>query len=186
MSPLCTARLELRPYRPSDAEDFFTLLDENRLRLQPAFPARVSTVQTLADARQVLETFNDDWRSGQLYVFGIWAPATGRYLGDISLKPNWANKITAEISYYLDAAAEGNGYAREAVRGALEFGFSVLQADRLLIRCRANNARSCAVAESVGFQLLPPRHRAWTMRPLRNDAIQYFLFKREDLPAVIS
>ncbi|WP_054411129.1 GNAT family N-acetyltransferase [Hymenobacter sp. DG25A] len=186
MLPLNTARLELRPYRPSDALPFFQLLDENRQRLQPAFPSRVAAVQTLADAQQVLDAFMDDWRSGQLYVFGMWEQATARYIGDISLKPNWAAKVTAEISYYLDAGAEGKGYAREAVRGTLAFGFNTVRADRLLIRCRANNPRSCAVAESVGFQLLPPRHRAWTMRPLRTDVIQYFLFKREDMPASLA
>jgi RimJ/RimL family protein N-acetyltransferase len=186
MAPLTTARLELRPYRPSDAATFFQLLDENRQRLQPAFPTRVAAVQTLADAQQVLHGFTADWRSGHLYVFGIWEQATACYIGDISLKPNGGTKVTAEISYYLDAGAEGKGYAREAVRGALAFGFETMRADRLLIRCRANNPRSCAVAESVGFQLLPPRHRAWTMRPLRTDVIQYFLFKREDMPASLA
>ncbi|MBG8552853.1 GNAT family N-acetyltransferase [Hymenobacter guriensis] len=179
--PLSTARLLLRPYHPTDALAFFTVLDANRLRLQPAFPARVAAVRTLANAERVLDTFRHDWRTRRLYVLGIWEQATGRYLGDISLKPNWTEPVTLEIGYYLAADAEGQGYAREALHAAVQFGFR-LSSDvaRQLIRCRADNPRSCAVAEAAGFQLLPPRPRAWPLRAFRTDDILYFSLKRED------
>ncbi|MBX0291111.1 GNAT family N-acetyltransferase [Hymenobacter sp. HSC-4F20] len=180
-SPLHTPRLTLRPYLPSDAADFFRLIDENRPRLRPSFPAREATVQTATDALQVLAQFRHDWSLGRLYVLGIWLAATGRYLGDISLKPNWSPPVTLEIGYYLAATAEGQGFAREALAAVVEFGFATLGAERLLIRCRANNPRSCAVAESVGFQQLTPRPRLWPLRSFvsSEQPILYYIRKRE-------
>lgn len=135
-------------------------------------------MQALADATQVLAQFRQDWALGRLYVFGIWHLATDAYLGDISLKPSWQSPITAEIGYYLAAEAEGQGYAREALAAAVSFGFEVLVAERLLIRCRANNPRSCAVAEAVGFQPLPPRPRPWPLRALAPSDILYYSRRR--------
>lgn len=178
-APILSARLTLRPYLPSDITDFFQLIDHNRLRLQPAFPAREAAVRTPDDAVQVLAQFRQDWASGRLYVLGIWDTATSRYLGDISLKPNWSAPVTLEIGYYLAGEAEGQGYAREALGAIVGFGFGTLHASRLLIRCRANNPRSCAVAEAVGFRHLPPRPRPWPLRALASSDILYYYLKRE-------
>jgi ribosomal-protein-serine acetyltransferase len=178
--PLFTARLTLRPYTPTDEEAFFTLLQDNRARLQPAFPARLGAVQTPADAGRILASFAQDWHTKRMFVLGIWHTAGGHYLGDISLKPTWAKTITAEIGYYLALEAEGNGYAREALAASVQLGFSsILNADRLLIRCRADNPRSCAVAVASGFRRLPPRPRLWPVRTTEsNSEILYFALDR--------
>lgn len=180
-APILSARLTLRPYLPSDTTDFFQLIDQNRLRLQPSFPAREAAVRSATDAVQVLAQFRQDWVSGRLYVLGIWETATSRYLGDISLKPNWNTPVTLEIGYYLAAAAEGQGFAREALAAAAEFGFATLGAERLLIRCRTNNPRSCAVAEAAGFQTLAPWPRPWMLRSFTSPehSILYYIRKRE-------
>ncbi|UOR05436.1 GNAT family N-acetyltransferase [Hymenobacter aerilatus] len=174
LTTLTTARLTLRPYAPADEEDFFALLDHERHRLRPSFPARVAATTTPADATRVLATFLTDWRSDRLYVFGIWHTATAAYLGDISLRPQSGRTRTAEIGYYLARSAEGCGYAREALAAAGQFGFDILQVATLSIRCRANNPRSCAVAKAVGFRQLPTRSRLWPLR--RHDAEEEILY----------
>ncbi|MBC6613065.1 GNAT family N-acetyltransferase [Hymenobacter sp. BT507] len=168
LATLTTARLTLRPYAPADETAFFALLDQERNRLRPAFPARVAATTTLTDAARVLATFLTDWRSDRLYVLGIWHTATATYLGDISLRPQQGRTRTAEIGYYLARSAEGHGYAREALSAAVQFGLEALQVAKFSIRCRANNPRSCAVAEAVGFQQVPARTRLWPLR--RQDA----------------
>lgn len=177
-TPIQAGRLTLRPYLPSDTTDFFQLIDENRTRLRPSFPAREAAVQSPAAASQTLTRFRHDWTTGRLYVLGIWHQETQQYLGDISLKPNWTPPITLEIGYYLAADAEGKGYAREALAAIVAFGFGVLQAERLLIRCKATNPRSCAVAEAVGFRPLPPRPRPWPLRVFGSSDILYYCLRR--------
>jgi RimJ/RimL family protein N-acetyltransferase len=164
-TPRHTARLTLRPYQPTDEAAFFAVLHHNRSRLQNAFPARLAAVQTPPDAGRVLRQFAQDWQQGRLYVFGIWHTATGTYLGDISLRPSWSAPVSAEIGYYLAEAAEGHGYAREALAAAVQFGFDApVQAQSLTLRCRPTNPRSMAVAEHAGFRPVVARRRLWSLR----------------------
>lgn len=178
-TPRTTARLTLRPYLPADAEVFLALLAQNRARLEAAFPARVAAVQSLPDASRVLAQFAQDWRTGRLYVFGIWHTATGTYLGDISLRPSWVAPVTAEIGYYLAAEAEGHGYAREALAATVQFGFEApIAATSLTLRCRPNNPRSMAVAEHAGFRPVVARRRLWVLRS-GHDIVHYRLERSE-------
>ena len=154
MKPLAleTNRLRLRPYEAQDAAAFFTVLDQSRARLQVSFPDRLRAVPTLAEAPAQLASFAHDWRTGRFYVFGIWHRESAAYLGDICLMPQQGGQ--AEIGYYLAQAAEGQGYAREALGAIIEFGFGPVQAERLLIRCYADNLRAQQVAQVQGFQLI--------------------------------
>ena len=157
---LYTARLCLRPYEASDAEAFFTLLDADRARFKTSFPDRLQAVRSPADATTALRAFAADWQSGRFYVFGIWHRASAAYVGDICLMPQ--AKGQAEIGYYLAGAAEGQGYAREALAAVVDFGFNTVGSQRLLIRCYADNERGQAVARAVGFQAeVPPKRPHW-------------------------
>ena len=166
-APLYTERLCLRPYEPADADAFFVLLHADRPRFQPSFPDRLQAVRSAADAVVSLRTFAEDWRTGRFYVFGIWHRASAAYVGDICLMPQ--HKGQAEIGYYLAAAAEGHGYAREALGAVIDFGFGTVGSQRLLIRCFQGNVRGQAVALAVGFQLEPPPKRPLWFR--NSDAL---------------
>lgn len=150
--PLETTRLQLRPYQAGDATAFFTVLDQSRARLQLSFPDRLRAVPTLAAVPAQLATFAHDWVTGRFYVFGIWHRENQAYLGDICIMPQRGGQ--AEIGYYLAEAAEGQGYAREALGAIVQFGFEQVRAERLLIRCFADNVRAQQVAQAHGFQLL--------------------------------
>jgi RimJ/RimL family protein N-acetyltransferase len=176
LTPISTARLVLRPYQHTDEVAFFTVLNQNRSRLAPAFPNRVAAVQTTADAASMLTQFKQDWQTGRLYVFGIWHRETGTYLGDISLRPSWQLPRSAEIGYYLAAEAEGQGYAREALSAAVAFGFSQhVRTQYLSLRCRRDNPRSIAVAKAVGFQPVTTRRRLWPLRDKEPDIVHFRL-----------
>jgi len=177
---ISTPRLIIRPYELTDAEPFFHLIDTNRERLQTAFPARVGAVRTFNDAKRVILLFQQDWQACRLFVFGLWHATSGEYLGDISLKPSWNRSVTAEIGYYLAATAQGHGYAREALAAAVQFGFGpAINAVRLDLRCYADNHRSHAVANHVGFRPLPTRSRLWPLRQTEPE-IRHFAFPRPD------
>lgn len=182
---LKTARLLLRSYEAADAADFFSVLDQDRARLQASFPDRLRAVPTLAAAAGQLAAFADDWHTGRFYVFGIWHLLTRNYLGDICLMPQPGSQ--AEIGYYLAPAAEGHGYAREALEAVVQFGFEQVGVARLLIRCFVDNVRGQQVAQAQGFcpqqpepaLHTPPRFRFsfWDSRP-QPAAILHFVRTR--------
>ena len=179
---LLTPRLLLRPYEVADAPLFFALLDQSRQRLETSFPDRLLAVPTPAHAPGQLAAFAHDWRAGRFYVFGIWHRASQAYLGDICLMPQLDGQ--AEIGYYLAQEAEGQGYAREALGAIVSFGFGPVKAQRLLIRCFADNLRGQAVAQALGFVAEPLQPARWPRlrlglrrmlaRPTRPD-ILYFM-----------
>lgn len=149
-----TPRLRLRPYGAADADAFYAVLDQSRTRLRDSFPDRLQAVPTLAAVPAQLAAFAEDWRLGRFYVLGIWQRETQQYIGDICLMPQRQGQ--AEIGYYLAAEAEGQGYAREALGAVVGFGFGAVGAQRLLIRCFADNERAQAVARALGFRAQAP------------------------------
>ena len=173
-TPILTPRLLLRPYEPADAVAFFALLDGNRAALTASFPDRVLAVQTPAEAEIQLRHFAHDWQAGRFYVWGLWLPETADYVGDICLMPQGGQQ--AEIGYYLAAEAQGQGYAHEALAAICQFGFEVVKAKRLLVRCFADNAAGQAVALAAGFRPEATKGRfSWLRNAVGSTDIRRFV-----------
>jgi len=58
-----------------------------------------------------------------------------------------------ETGYWVRAKYAGQGFVTEAVNGITRFAFEHLEANRVQIRCDAENVRSIAVAKRCGFLL---------------------------------
>src|SRR3974377_277545 len=58
-----------------------------------------------------------------------------------------------EIGYWVRTKFMGQGFVTEAVNGITNFAFKQLHANRVEIRCDADNIRSAAVAKRSGFLL---------------------------------
>ena len=149
---LITPRLRLRPYHENHTEVFYKLIQDNKTRLAPAFPSRVMVTKHPEEALRLIKRFKVDWLLGQVYAFGIWQQPQNVYIGDISLKNFDYSVPKAEVGYYLDARAEGQGLAIEALEGIIKFAFKTLEVNKLFIRCSLENARSYSLAERCGFR----------------------------------
>ena len=57
------------------------------------------------------------------------------------------------MAYWIRTKFTGQGYVTEAVNGITAFAFKHLKANRVEIRCDAQNIRSAAVAKRCGFLL---------------------------------
>ncbi|QNF33892.1 GNAT family N-acetyltransferase [Adhaeribacter swui] len=148
---LQTARLLLRQYQVTDAPDFLQLIQKNQLRLSPAFPGRVAMTQNLATAKHFIRQMRTDWQLKRVYELGIWLSEAKKYIGDITLKNIEKRVPKGEIGYYLDAAAEGQGLAYEALSAVVRFGFDQLGLNKLFIKMPVQNQRSYRLAERCGF-----------------------------------
>jgi len=148
---LASSRLWLRPYQEADTEAFYKVIQKNKQRLAPVFPGRVRQVTSLDQARRFVLHFKADWLLGKTFAFGVWRQDTAQYIGDISLRNTDKSIPKAEIGYYLDAAAEGNGYGAEMLQTIIRFAFESLHLNKLFIRTSLHNVRSHALAERCGF-----------------------------------
>ncbi|HEY7094646.1 MAG TPA: GNAT family N-acetyltransferase [Ktedonobacterales bacterium] len=148
---LAGERVIVRPYRVEDAEALREAVEESREHIRAWLP--------FADAHQTIEETRDwithtiaQWLLRENMGTGVFSREDGAFLGGLGLHIRSWEIGFFEIGYWLRASAEGHGYMREAVSLLIEFAARDLLASRLEIRCDARNARSAAVAESLGFK----------------------------------
>ena len=145
------SQVVVRPYRLEDAEGVFAAIEESRQHIWPWLPWG-DQHQTVEDTRDFILRSQAKWllREEDLNL-GIFEAESGRYLGGTGLHIRGWDVPAFEIGYWLRASAEGRGYMAEAVKLLTDYAFNALAAQRVFVRCDANNARSAAVAERLGF-----------------------------------
>ncbi len=93
--------------------------------------------------------------------FGLWAvevPGVADFIGFVGLAiPRFEAHFTpcVEIGWRLAREHWGRGYATEAARAVLEFGFRDLDLDEIVSFTTAANVRSRAVMERIGMTRSP-------------------------------
>jgi len=148
-SELRSERLILRPYRADDATALFEAVDTSRARLR-LWLDWVDDFDSFEQARYYVSGAAHDWTRRRDLFFGIFH-CDGRFLGNSGMHNiDWAIP-SFELGYWLRDGAEGQGFAREAVRRLTKFAFDDLRANRVEIRCDPRNQRSRLVAERLGF-----------------------------------
>jgi len=146
---LRSERLLLRGWRESDREPFARInADTEVARFLP---------QTLArrDSDQLIASFQSHLRR---HGFGLWAVsragADDRLIGFVGLnvvsfKAHFTPAV--EVGWRLQRSAWGRGYATEAAREALRFGFEQVGLTEIVALTVPANRRSRAVMERIGM-----------------------------------
>lgn len=149
---LTTDRLLLRPWRADDRGPFAALNADPEV--MEHFPAPMTRAESdgMAD---VLSDFIA--RHG----WGLWATETRvdhRFIGFVGMSiPSFEAHFTpcVEIGWRLSRSAWGHGYATEAARTALAYGFGQLELDEVVSFTAATNERSQRVMQRLGMSHRP-------------------------------
>ena len=107
----------------------------------------------LRDFLPVYSTIVDQQAARQ--GWGIWLmldPAAGALVGDIGFKGSPDAQRTVEIGYSVLPAFQGHGYASEAARALVAWGFAQPSIRRVVANCRFDNAASIRVLEKAGLR----------------------------------
>lgn len=145
-----TRRLWLRQWRPADKPPFAALNSDPRV--MEYFPAVLSESQSnaLAD-RCAAAIAGRGW--------GLWAAEMkdcGSFLGFVGLNvPSVELPFSpcVEIGWRLASRFWGRGYATEAAREALRFGFEVLDLEQIVSFTAMGNLRSIAVMQRLNMSM---------------------------------
>jgi RimJ/RimL family protein N-acetyltransferase len=73
-------------------------------------------------------------------------------IGNCGIRMDSPDATEADIGYELAPQHWGKGYATEAARAMVEFGFTELRVHRIWSECVADNVGSAAVLRKVGMQ----------------------------------
>jgi RimJ/RimL family protein N-acetyltransferase len=148
MTDLTTDRLLLRQWRDSDREPFAALnADPAVMEHFPALQTREQS-DALID-RNIPELDDRGW--------GLWAlevKDTGEFIGFTGLNvPTFDAPFLpgVEIGWRLAKGAWGNGYATEAARAALAYGFGPAGLDEIVSFTATTNLPSQRVMQRIGM-----------------------------------
>ena len=85
------------------------MVRENWDHLYEFLPEKVQAMQSEEDAGAFLRWVNGEWQQRNLFLFGLWEKATGRYVGETYLaNPDW-HVPSIELGYFLVQTATRPG-----------------------------------------------------------------------------
>jgi ribosomal-protein-alanine N-acetyltransferase len=86
------------------------------------------------------------------FQLAITLASNGQLIGNCGIRKKTPDAQEADIGYELDPRYWGYGYATEAVRTMLAFGFRELALHRIWAWCIAENVASTHVLEKIGMR----------------------------------
>jgi len=146
---LCTTRLLLRPWRDADLPVFAALNADPEVRHW--FPGPLTREQSDAQAARCQEDI-------AVHGFGFWAvevPGVAPFVGFVGLKHvTFAAPFTPAVEAGWRPSREhwGRGYATEAARAALAYGFGPLGLAEIVAFTVPGNLASRRVMDRIGMQ----------------------------------
>jgi RimJ/RimL family protein N-acetyltransferase len=165
---LKTERLLLRPWRAAADLDALAAMNADAEVMRWVAPNRPLS---RAESADLLDRIVRHWDE---HGFGLWAvePRDGEAgcIGFAGLAiPSFLPAVlpAVEVGWRLAPAWWGRGYATEAARASVDFGFARLGLRRIVSVIEEHNARSLAVAERLGMRRGADRLHPVTRRRLR-------------------
>lgn len=140
-------RLIIRTYQMGDEDQVYDVINDPKiakmmLRMPYPYP-REQLAVWLHFTRK-----NSEYEKG--YECGIFYKE--QYIGNVGIVNVDLTYHQAEITYFIGTKYIGQGFATEAVKTMLRFGFETLGLERIQGRCMCHNIGSKKVLDKCGFQ----------------------------------
>ncbi len=149
---ISTPRLRLRLWKPADLAPYAAMNADPRV--MEFYPDVLTREESDASAARIEAGFSK-------HGFGLWAleiPGEADFGGFVGLSvPRFEAAFTpcVEIGWRLDARFWGRGYASEAARAVLGYGFKTLGLAEIVSFTATQNLRSQAVMRRIGLERRP-------------------------------
>lgn len=145
---LKTERLLLRPWKPTDLDDFYEYASVDGVGQMAGW----SPHKSIEESREILDRF-----IGGKHVFAL--EHKGKVIGSLGIEkypedkfPEFAELKCREIGYVLSKDYWGRGLMPEAVREVIRYLFEDLGLDAIFCGHFRRNAQSARVQEKCGFK----------------------------------
>ncbi|NUR94650.1 MAG: GNAT family N-acetyltransferase [Kribbellaceae bacterium] len=147
MTELQTERLVLRGWRDSDLEPWAAM------NADPEVREHLGDLLTREQSDASVASFQAEFDQRGYGWWAVELRSTGAFLGFAGLDPvDEEMPFTGvEIGWRLARSAWGKGYATEAAKAGLAFGFETLELPEILAVTTAANVRSQAVMRRIGM-----------------------------------
>ncbi len=143
-----TERLILRKIKRNDAKDLYEYCSN-------PISAKYSLWDPHEDigvTRQYISWLLRSQKRGEYMTWGIELKESGKLIGTVSFTEMDKFYKTAEIGYGIIDSFWGNGYASEAIKAIMEFGFCTIGLICITAKIMKENVASVRIASAVGMQ----------------------------------
>lgn len=166
---LSTPSLILRALRSTDLDDLYDYASDPEIdRFTPW-----THYESKEEARENLDEFLADYEQFGMGAWGIEHRADQRLIGIANFsRPHPINR-RVEMGYTIARAYWRQGYATEAVKALIQFGFSQMQLVRIEAVCLPEHQATARVLEKAGMQFegLLHSYQVWRGQPC--DLLMY-------------
>ncbi len=139
----------LRAWTEADVQQAFDVVIRNREHLQE-YMHWMTPDYSLETARGFIS--NAISSAAELKNLGLGIFRGEEIIGSVGfVEFDWKARKT-EIGYWIAKGEEGNGIITRACKLLIDYAFDELNMNRIEIQCAAENHRSAAVPERLGFQ----------------------------------
>ena len=146
---ISTERLGLRLWQP---EDFIPFAEMGRDRdVMEYFPSLLTNDET----KTMMQRIENHFVKHGFGLYAVETKASKQFIGYTGfMVPSFESFFTPciEIGWRLHRSAWGKGYATEAAKACLLYGFATLQFDKVYSFTSLINARSEKVMQKIGMQ----------------------------------
>lgn len=148
--PLNTERLELRPFVDGDLDALIAMQNSEAMtRYLYWGPRSRDEVREQLERIKVMTAIDESSDAIRLAAVLV---ATPEVIGDISLRRTSREHAQGEIGYVIHPAHHGHGFATEACRSLLSYGFEEAGLHRIAATADARNVASTRVMERLGMR----------------------------------
>jgi len=143
-----TERLVLRRVLDSDALMLYNNIYNNFDWYKYYFPISICNFQQY---KILLNKINELYAKNNCFRWGIVEKKSNQMIGLVQLRGDEYLDKNCKISYIIGYNYSKKGYASEAVRKILEFGFEKVNCDRIEANIVVDNFDSIKLAENLGM-----------------------------------
>jgi ribosomal-protein-serine acetyltransferase len=140
--------LELRLLELADAAELFALTDANRRYLRQWLPW-LDIITQVDDTRDFIARTMQQFADREALVAAIWAG--GKIVGLVGFNRIEQQDRIGYIGYWLAESYTGKGIMTKSCESLINYGFTTLKLDRVVIACATENHRSRAIPFRLGF-----------------------------------
>lgn len=144
---LRTERLVLREFLPTDVPTVFAYQSDSAYRRYGEKKA-----PTEEDVRDFVQMLIGWAAAAPRTKYQLAVTLDGHLIGTVGVRTEVPDSTDAEFGCELDPRYWGQGYAREASRAILAFGFGTLGVRRIWARTVPENMRAVRLAEDLGLR----------------------------------
>lgn len=169
-----TERLILKEIEVKDSVSIFNIFsNEEVMKYYGQFP-----MKSIEEANNLIKVFNENFQNGKGIRWGILLKEENRIIGTCGYH-NWNKRHSrAEIGYELSMDSWGKGYMKEVLKVIIDYGYEVMNLNRIEAVVYTENKTSIKSLINLGFNKEGLLQEYAFFRGVYQDLIMFSLLKK--------